>query len=286
MIEQLIEYLQKQPIAPILAESKEKDDTTALKLMCVVDHYTAKNDHYKKMANNPKLIKQLLKFNSYSHFKYYDCRVQSGLENYVLKCKFCELIGPYAVIMSHMATNHNAHVSHTICAFCSRKDLKEHLKTDTLNQCYREYQTKYDINENVLDEKVKIVDEFYALLKQLAKALDVTIFRNELFTGVGQRRLESIKHPIPAFPTTCTVFKQLNKNKPINETKLEHYFSLFISYRFGGNGLSRLCSPVDQDGMFANEKQTDDNDVHYISSDDEDDASHNGANNSNVVQVS
>lgn len=273
MIDKLIEYLKKRPIAPILVGSKEKNDLKALKLMCVVDYYAEKHGHFKEIRKFPKLMHQLLNFRSYSNFQYYDCHVNSGIGARLLQCKSCELVGPYALIMTHMAVNHNQHVSLTRCAFCSREYLSAHIQNDSLDGCYLEYMHKRGVTV-ISDDQRNIHIEFNKLLKDLSRALNVLITRTESFAGTGYRSIEPVQRKIPDFPRTCTVSKTKTSNKRVDDSKLDDYFRLVISYIFGGNGISRLTGTHEEE----NEE------IVILSSEDENDE--NITNNRETVRVS
>lgn len=264
MIKRLTEYLSGRPIAPILKESKEKGDLKALKVMCVVDYYMQKCNLYDRMKQQPKLLCQLMGFHSYGSFKFYDCHVVSEISSHVLQCKFCELAGPYHLMMTHMAINHNAHISHTCCAFCNRVDVAEHIQYGTLNECYRQYMERYGISPD--DAPRFIVRKFYEQLRNIARAVDVLITRHDSFTGTGYRTIEKVNCKISGFPNTCIVYKPKKSHKKVNDAKLEQYFNLVVSYMFGANG-----NILRQDASEVEEVGNEHNEVIVLSSDDEED---------------
>lgn len=199
----LIDYLSNRRIAPILHNSTEKDDLIALKLMCIIDYYTEQGKLYSNIEREPKLLTQLMQFKSYGSFTYYDCIVDRVNGECLLQCEFCEFIGSYALVLTHMAINHNAHISNKMCAYCKRKDVVTHSE-NTLQNCYENYLKKHSLRVDGV--KTEITFEFFKILKNIAKRLKVIIIRNDFFTGTEFSRIESVGRKIQNFPTTCTVF--------------------------------------------------------------------------------
>lgn len=260
MIDSLIKYLSNRPIEPILRESKEKDDLMALKLMSIIDYSIEKKSLYEKMQDQPKLKKQLMQFHSYGKFKYYDIQVYGAIGERLLQCKLCDLVGPYAYILTHMAIVHNSHISTKTCAYCNRKDIIAHSLDKSLQMCYDEYLKKYDIQPATINTEVIV--EFFELIKKIAKELGVIVSRNDLFTGTGYPHIEFIQKPICNFPKTCTVYSPKNSYKKMNPVTLDNYFQMVTDSMIGGNGMSRLT----QNTM---ENDENEQDVVVLSSDDE-----------------
>lgn len=186
MNSKLNEHLQKRDIAPILAQSTEKEDEVALKIMCIIDHALIKRDFYSQMKAEPKLIHQLIGFKSYSAFNYWKyLKPQKFPSDYVLECWKCKLVGPYYLILSHMAATHNTHVGSNKCLYCKKVDTKVHFEDNTLQRCYEDYLTKNAIeNTNYPDVIVK----FYDMLQELAKILGVLHTRTEAYTAKGRKK--------------------------------------------------------------------------------------------------
>lgn len=280
MIEHMCEYLRNRPIQPILNNSSEKDNLKALKMMTVIDYYTDQRNLYAKMNIEPKLLQQLMKFYSYANFEYFDCQVNRSIGDRLLQCKFCEFIAPYSLVLTHMALNHNNHISTKTCAYCNRLDLVEHSNNDSLQKCYEKYLATYSIKSDTIDTTVKV--DFYKLLKDIARSLGVIITRSETFVGIGYARIEPIAKKIANFPRNCTVFTQKINHKGLNDRKLDDSFKTIIELMHGGNGLSRLMQ---------NKKTNNDtaDDVIIILSDEDDDnnqqKSGNHERSTNINQV-
>lgn len=246
------QHLQKGPFAPIFDQSNEKGDHVALKLMCIIDYNAQRLDLYSRMQSaHPKLLAHLMQFHSFGTFKYYDYQTGNELGIRVLKCKFCDLTGPYGRILTHMAINHNEHVRLKTCAYCNRTDLKKHFADDSLHQCFASY-----LRNNCCewDEKIcKIVTDFYDMLKELADKFKIKAVRS--FAG-----RESVGKNISG----CLV-------------QLDEEFNRVISYLYGGNDASRLLKQP------MNSSCNEQNSV-IISDDEEEDAKEaKGANGTNEV---
>ncbi|XP_055321043.1 uncharacterized protein LOC129577653 [Sitodiplosis mosellana] len=270
MIDNLIGYLSKRPIAPILQSSAEKDDLRALKLMSVIDYYTEQRTLYAKMTHQPKLQHHLQDFHSYANFKYYDCQVNSAIGKRLLQCKFCELVAPYALVLIHMAINHNNHISTKTCAYCNRLDIVAHVKDESLQNCYNKYLKTFGLRPETIITEVTV--EFYKLLRDLAKSLGVIVARNDTFAGIGYARIEPVIRKIPNFPRTCKVFSPKNSSKVMDNDQLDEYFEMVMGFMLGGNGISRLIQ-----NTTSNQGDTADDTI-VILSDDDDDNQENGNN--------
>lgn len=183
-ISKLQQYLSQRPIAPIFAKLKEheKNDEIALKFMCVIDYEATRIDLYARIngTNFPKLLHELLGFQSYTSFTYYDYSNNYCLRGNLLQCQFaqCQFIGPYTLTLTHMAVNHNMDVGSIICAYCHEKTLKDHLFVEnSLAQCYKNYLLANEIPD--VDSGVHlIVVDFYEMLKECSKKLEVCTTRH------------------------------------------------------------------------------------------------------------
>lgn len=244
----IAQHLRKGPFAVIFDRSNEKGDDIALKLMCIVDYNAQRLDLYARMqAAQPKLLAQLMQFQSFGTFKYYDYQLGNQLGIRVLKCKCCDLTGPYGHILTHMAINHNAHVPSKTCAYCNQTDLKMHLADDSLHQCFANYLRS---NQCEWDEKIcDIVTDFYDMLKELADKFKIKVVRS--FAG-----RESVGKNV----SECLV--------PLDEE-----FNRVISYLYGGNDASRLL----QQSM--NSSCNEQNSVIISDDDDDDDKGADGTTN-------
>lgn len=230
-------HLQKGPFASIFEYSNEKTNPIALKLMCIIDYNTQRMELYQRMlAADPKLLTQLMQFHSYGLFKYYDYQVDQVIGKHVLKCKFCELIGPYRCIATHLAINHDTHIELTRCAYCNRIELKKHFGEDLLHKCYAKYLQQNAIQ---LDETVcSIVSDFYGMLKEIAVKFKISTDRK--WAGKGPD------------------YKNISKRCDA----LDREFNRVISNLYGGNNASRLLQQsINSNG----------NDSIIISSDDDGD---------------
>lgn len=99
----------------------EKNDETALKFIFVVDEIERKNLYNKILSreiNLPKLSQQLLGFKSFTSFKYYEYVRDPRSKGKDLRCEYCELFDPYALILTHMAIDHGVSGGYNFCSYC------------------------------------------------------------------------------------------------------------------------------------------------------------------------
>lgn len=236
-------HLSKRPIAPILEQSSEKTNAIALQLMCIMDYYMEERRLYGRIAKMqcPKLFMQLMKFHTFVSFKYYDYRASRKIGDKILRCKFCDLTGPYTYILTHMAVNHNAHIGLKLCAYCNREELKVHFNDGSFDHCYDQYIRKHQV---VKDDSIsEIVATFYGLLKEISEKLNICTVRNHAYAGTGYTAIEKIAQKYGRdFPTECIIFQQRNFEKPIKSESLRKEFVRVISFMYGGNRISRLKS--------------------------------------------
>lgn len=236
-------HLSNRPIAVIVEQSNEKSNLIALQLMCIIDYYMEERHLYNRLAKAkcPKLLMQLMKFSTFASFKYYDYRASRKIGDKILRCKFCELSGPYTCILSHMSINHNAHIGLKLCTYCYREELKTHFNDGTFDKCYKTYMRKHDVQKN--DNIIEIVATFYGLIKEIAEKLNVCTIRNHAYAGIGYTTIEKIaKRYDRDFPTDCIIFQQRNYYKPIDSNVLQKEFVRVISFMYGGNQISRLLN--------------------------------------------
>lgn len=207
----MITHLRRRPIARIFEQCREKDNDAALKLMCILDYGTERLDLYTKIqAASPKFLAQLMQFYTFASFKFYNYLVKKEIGARILRCKFCDLIGPYANILSHMAINHNAHIGVKMCVYCNRTELDKHFEDKTLDECYQKYVERVKIYDDEWHSNVcEIVAKFYGMLRKLSKKLDICSNRNKCFTGRGYGAVENLNQSYGNdFPSQCMVFKQ------------------------------------------------------------------------------
>lgn len=192
-ITDLTERLKARPIYPIYQNCSEKDNITTLQFMYIVDfhanHYIKLYDRIKEIEQ-PKLLGQLLQFRQFEKFKYFHYPVNKLYGNYVLQCRYCELVGPCGCILTHMAINHNVHTSLKTCVFCKSATLETHLGNDSLGQCYSNYieHNKIEVDMNMNG----IVANFYEMFKKLCQNLNICSTRRKGYAGQGYRCRETL----------------------------------------------------------------------------------------------
>lgn len=282
-IQAIAQHLKKGLFAPIFEQSAEKTDPVALKMMCVVDYNVqCWNLYHRMQAVGPKLMRQLMQFRSYGTFKYYDYLVGSDIEKFVLKCKFCDLIGPYGYILTHMAINHDTHIGLKLCVYCKRIDLKQHFVNNSLDDCYAEYIRNNDIE---MDEDVcDIVTAFYDTLKGLAAKFKIKTLRNYGFTGKGRQVSERLPRSYGSdIDRNIKVIRVLTpsikaKNISGHVDALNHEFKRVMSFLYGGNNDSRMM----QQATGANSNGCDQNDTIVISDDSDDEVDDSNVNEGGI----
>lgn len=244
-IQAIAQHLQKRPFAPIFVRSNEKDDHIALKFMCIIDYNVQRWSLYAQMnAAGPKLLAHLMQFNSYGTFKYYDYNVGHEIGKRVLKCKFCELIGAYGLILTHMAISHNTHIGLKVCSYCNRYDLKKHCEDNSLEECYAGYIRS---NEIQWDENVcNTVTNFYDMLKKVSEKFNIKTIRNYGFAGKGHQVNERLDRNYGGdIDVNVTVYRirtpnVKNKNISGHMDKLDKEFNRVMGILYGGNNASRM----------------------------------------------
>lgn len=187
MAANILEHLKKRKIATIVEKSKEKKNLNALKIMSIIDHNMESYGMYEEINSaTPKLLKQLLDFKSFSAFHYWRYCVQNKFNNkFILMCRICKLIGPYHLILTHMATTHEAHHAAKTCNWCKKSDVKEHITNKTLEKCHKQYLQQKGITSTNFP---KIIVKFYEMLRDLATALGVNSTRGDSYTARGSKR--------------------------------------------------------------------------------------------------
>lgn len=260
-------HLLNRPIAPIFEHCKEKDDLSALRMMCIVDFHTESTSLYSRIreSKNKKLLKQLLQFSHYENFRCYDYRIHSQLNQKALQCKFCELIGCYPHILTHMAINHDTHIGSKICAYCNRCELKAHIDDDSLLDCYKTYLEihKIEIHQIEINEEPKIVTDFYHMLINLCTKMGICVHRNIGFVGRLKCSMEFLGQNYGSgLSPECQVF-QFQKRHSISflqRTKLDEEFKRIMTILFGYNIKHTLLTPVKSDDVIIINSDSDDND--------------------------
>lgn len=246
----ILAYLSRRPIIQILDKSHEKNNVRALQLMCIIDHHMEERKMYERFAEHPKMLTQLLQFHSFVSFKYYDYCAHSKVFQKLLQCKFCQLIGPCALILTHMAINHNNHIGLKTCLFCNRIDFSEHLKSkDGLDNCYEEYKKKFEEVEDFSKEtrllsSLSTIVEFYEMLNTISNRLNVCIKRNHGFTGNGHKVTEKIHRNYgDDFHSECIVFNaRKNNHKELDSNNLQNEFNRVVK-TMGDNEITHFLRP-------------------------------------------
>lgn len=250
-IARIVEHLRGRPIAEIFEQSNEKDNIVALKLMCILDFYMEHLNFYAKIeATNPNLLGLLLQFSSFASFKYYDYVVPKAIGTRVLRCKFCDLVGSYALILTHMALNHNAHIGIKTCLYCQRVELEKHFVENSLDQCYQKYIQRSEWNDQKLGVNVlEIVANFYLMLRKLSKKFDACSIRHKQYTGLGYKAVEKLTHNYgDDFPNECMVFKQPKARKNLKDVStsigLDIEFNRAMNHFYGTGDNNIMMSPI------------------------------------------
>ncbi|XP_055299876.1 uncharacterized protein LOC129567244 [Sitodiplosis mosellana] len=189
MNSKMLEHLSGRPIASIVNASSEKYNSNALKMMCILDYQLENSGFYqdKEIVAMPKLMRQLLNVHSFASFKYIKYRNAAEVNDKVLKCKYCQLIGPYLVVLELMVINHDFHASAVLCMWCEKDDFETHNTSKSLDVCYSKYLEKLSSIHFPA-----VIVKFYDLLKRLAKALDMKTDRSRYFKNAMFDSLETI----------------------------------------------------------------------------------------------
>lgn len=234
MNSKLREHLAKRKIAPIVARSDESNDEVALKVMCVFDHFLEKSDLYSHLRKQPQLFNQLLNFKSFATFNYWRYFVPMNFsKKYVLMCRICKLVGPYHLILSHMAITHNTHIGSKQCLWCNETETKMHIEDNTLQQCYDKYLLKNRFQSD--RASIAVIQIFYNTIQNIAKRLGVLRFRKpDRFSGIG-RKVKLPKVDKEGDIDDIVVVYENNSNITIDLEKLDTLFKKVIEYFYGGS---------------------------------------------------
>lgn len=268
----LTERLKTRPIYPIYQNSSEKDNVTSLQFMCILDFHA---DYYIKLYDRirdieqPKLLGQLMQFRQYEKFKYFHYPVSKQYGNYVLQCKYCELVGPCGCILTHMAINHNVHTPLKTCVFCNSETLETHLGNDSLGQCYSNYIERCEIESNA--NVCGIVTVFYEMLKKLCQILNICSTRRKGYAGQGYRCTETLSQDYGGdIARECEVRYMIPKkqlNRSIRSESLDREFERIMGIACGGGNYLRLLKRPQQfpvDVIEIDDSSEDDNEVNNI----------------------
>lgn len=251
----LMEHLLTRPIAPMLEHlgETEKNDEIALKFMCVVDYDVTRQNLYERISDTkfPKLFNELLGFHSYKSFQYYDYVGNNHFSGKFLQCKFaqCQFFGPYALVLTHMAINHNMHYGFKLCAYCCRVELKMHLVIDgSFQRCYEQYLQRTEISDIVFEVSAvcAIIADFYDVMKECAKKLGVYTKRQlHNYAGKGYGTAEQLtkRYGGDISRQTIVFYPKLN-GKSMSIDRLKHEFNIVMTDFYGACGPSRFRNEV------------------------------------------
>lgn len=169
-----IAHLRGRPLGRIFDQIyNETDNIAALELLSILDREMEQLNLYTEILEaNPKLLGLLLRLSSFASFHYYDYMVTKQIGARILRCKCCDLVGPYATILSHMAISHNVHTAVNICMYCDRYELKKHFENSSLDQCYQHYMHQNEWDDFCSANVLQIVAKFFEMLKRVSKKFD------------------------------------------------------------------------------------------------------------------
>ncbi|XP_055297568.1 uncharacterized protein LOC129566057 [Sitodiplosis mosellana] len=251
-IKRLKEYLSSRPISVVLDKlsDDEKNDEIALKFMSIVDYELERKNLYTRIrsTNLPKMLQELLGFKSYKSFAYYEYINNSKLDGKNVQCPYCQLFGPYASMLTHLAINHNISIGYKICFYCHHWELKDHFDSESsLQICYENYLQQHEISDIVRDSFAvhQIIKDFYSVIKQLSVSLGVVTQRQiHRYAGKGLGKPEEInvEHGDDLSSTT-TAYKQKAPRKIIStipKNKLNKMFVVAITAMCGGEALFKF----------------------------------------------
>ncbi|XP_031624228.1 uncharacterized protein LOC116341361 [Contarinia nasturtii] len=246
MTDQLIKHLStRKEIAPVYMEYKQGIGEHGLKFMSILDFLTEKKGLYKEMSKYPKLKMQLMKLHSYETFQYYNINLtketKAIIGDKVLKCKWCDLVGPYKLIFEHMVVSHNSHISVKDCAYC-QKDRTVH--KDRSMPCYEQYLQRNEIDLSELKDIIDIIEEFFMILEQFAEHFKVRINRQETYAGEKRMKKNAIAFE---FGLMADAYKPKTSKKTFCDDELDKLFSIAMTQFYGGNGLPRnqICEKLE-----------------------------------------
>lgn len=228
MMQELKTHLMQRSFAHVfenIRNNEDKSDLIALQLMCILDYHAENLNLYKRIeeTRQPKLLLDLMRFRSYKSFIYYEYQGHGQLDSKYLKCRYCELFGPYVLILTHMTINHDEHIGLVKCAYCNQTDLKKHFSDGTMQVCYERYLRKPDMIDTIQDNStVEIVTDFYRFLKVLSVDLGVYTRRTlHIFTGTAYGALELIsKRNTRVANSYEVIYRQRRIRKTISTEKL------------------------------------------------------------------
>lgn len=241
---ELVKHLMERPIGIIL---KGNESASALKLMCVVDYKLNELGLYGNVLKNSNLLKQLLSFQNYEHFHYYQYRLKRiPFKTYLLQCEICKLIAPYNITMDHMVLNHGRHESAQKCQWCCQMEIHEHTSSISLERCYRNYIAHRQINATETD--CSTIIEVFSMFQALATTLQVKSTRDSKYlaaqcTSTQTIQLDDTDNKDISREILVTQ-PYLRNHKTMNLIKLEQLFQCAMDYFNVNNSSSRSEEPL------------------------------------------
>lgn len=194
--------------------------------MTIIDCVLEKSKLYAQILQHPKLLDQLLRFKNYEQFNYFEYKLKKiPFGKYLLGCQCCEFVAPYTTTLEHMVLSHGRHQSAELCQWCGESDIRAHIESKTLDQCYCNYSDKHHFN--VSAHVIQLIDEVFAQLRLLADDLGVRSthqnnYRACSFTGKETIPLNGIVND--DISNQVFVSKPMVRNKTMNFDRLERLF--------------------------------------------------------------
>lgn len=154
------------------------------------------------------LFDQLLSIQSFGKFHYFKYKPAKNDFEFILQCTHCHLIGPYYLVLSHMALTHDIHVGSKLCQWCKKSDMNDHIVKDAVEVCYG----KYLKNKNISCTKPpEIIGYFYTMIEHLAKKLGVCTERSATYVGKRPRKghFQAVSYPQKLAVKICPTCKEM-----------------------------------------------------------------------------
>lgn len=192
MIDQIIDHLRSRPIAPLLHHTVCENEI-ALKVMCILDYLLQQKQLYVEILCQPKLLRQLLGFESYANFHYFEYKLNFPFNPWLLACKCCEFRGAYIDTLEHMALAHGRHESAELCHWCSKTPIRTHIEQSTYAACYDAYLRSNQVSDaDALKPLITVVNRVFAQIRYMATKLGVKTLRRDNY----QARQKMVKDKI------------------------------------------------------------------------------------------
>lgn len=194
MLDEVIQHLHSRPIKPIFDLCMSNENEIGLKVMCILDYYLEKSRLYEGISAHPKLLPQLLRFNSFSNFHFFEFVVNFPLNQWLLRCKAykCEFIGPYKNTLEHMVLCHGRSESAELCQWCDSVKIRDHIELSTHRQCYDRYLREKKINEKEAERASPTIKVVYEQVRMIASRLGVLTRRRGTYQAKKRTEREYI----------------------------------------------------------------------------------------------